>query len=133
MTARIVPTLKTDKGFTPKISEKTDTVFREITTGKVTQRLEKAALLKALRIERDRPNTPTAPVLIPPHPPVLADVCKERNGRRVQCRRNAPRGFISHGRRSWRSRLFVFSLLKFLAKRRIFGNRGKLGLYLALD
>jgi hypothetical protein len=61
MKTRIVPTLTTDKGFTCKISEKTDTVFREITTGKVTQRLEKAALLKALRIERERPTRPQRP------------------------------------------------------------------------
>jgi hypothetical protein len=40
------------------MSEKTDTVFREITTGKVDERLEKAALLKALRIERERPTRP---------------------------------------------------------------------------
>jgi hypothetical protein len=40
------------------MSEKTDTVFREITTGKVNERLEKAALLKALRIERERPTRP---------------------------------------------------------------------------
>ena len=37
------------------IREKTDTVFRPITTGDVAGRLEKAALLKALRIERERP------------------------------------------------------------------------------
>jgi len=37
------------------ISEKTQTVFRPITCGDVAGRLETAALLKALRIERDRP------------------------------------------------------------------------------
>lgn len=62
MPVHIAPTLKTHKGFRCKISEKTGTVFREITTGKIDQRLEKAALLKALRIERDRPTRPQRPV-----------------------------------------------------------------------
>lgn len=44
------------KRFACPIREKTDTVFRQITTGDVASRLEKAALLKALRIERDRPT-----------------------------------------------------------------------------
>lgn len=46
------------KRFTCPIREKTETVFRPITTGDVAGRLEKAALLKALRIERDRPTRP---------------------------------------------------------------------------
>lgn len=62
MPIHITPTLKTRKGFKCKISEKTGTVFREITTGKVDQRLEKAGLLKALRIERERPTRPQRPV-----------------------------------------------------------------------
>lgn len=40
------------------ISEKTQTVFRPIKSGDVAGRLERAALLKALRIERDRPLRP---------------------------------------------------------------------------
>lgn len=40
------------------ISEKTGTVFREIKTGNVKERLEKSALLRALRIERERPMRP---------------------------------------------------------------------------
>ena len=47
--------LKRRKLFICPIHEKTDTVFQEITTGDVAARLEKSALLKALRIERDRP------------------------------------------------------------------------------
>jgi hypothetical protein len=58
MSNAIIPTLETDKGFTCRLNEKTDTVFREITTGKVAKRLENAALLKALRIERNRPTRP---------------------------------------------------------------------------
>lgn len=38
------------------ISEKTGTVFKGISAGDITARIEKAALLKALRIERDRPK-----------------------------------------------------------------------------
>lgn len=41
--------------FVCPIREKTETVFRPITTGDVAGRLEKAGLLKALRIERERP------------------------------------------------------------------------------
>jgi len=47
---------KGSKDFSCPIREKTDTVFRKITTGDVSNRLEKAALLKALRIERERPT-----------------------------------------------------------------------------
>jgi len=50
--------LKHPKHFTCPIREKTETVFRPITTGDVARRLEKAELLKALRIERDRPIRP---------------------------------------------------------------------------
>ena len=49
---------KRPKRFTCPIREKTETVFRQITTGDVAGRLEKAALLKALRIERNRPIRP---------------------------------------------------------------------------
>lgn len=41
--------------FTCPVSEKTGTVFKEISTGDVPARVERAALLKALRIERNRP------------------------------------------------------------------------------
>lgn len=44
------------KRFKCPIQEKTDTVFRKITTGDVVGRIETAALLKALRIERERPT-----------------------------------------------------------------------------
>lgn len=50
--------IKHRKLFIAPISEKTDTVFREITTGNVAACLEKAGLLKALRIERARPIRP---------------------------------------------------------------------------
>jgi len=50
--------IKHRKLFISPIHEKTDTVFREITTGNVAARLEKSALLKALRIERERPIRP---------------------------------------------------------------------------
>ncbi|MGV1758441.1 hypothetical protein [Rhizobium sp. P44RR-XXIV] len=46
------------KLFISPIREKTDTVFREITSGNVAARLEKSGLLKALRIERGRPIRP---------------------------------------------------------------------------
>ena len=49
---------KTRVGFHCTISEKTDTVFRDITTGKVDKQMEKAGLLRALRIERSRPIRP---------------------------------------------------------------------------
>lgn len=62
MPIHIAPNSKKHRGFRCGISEKTDTVFREITTGKVDQRLEKAALLKALRIERERPTRPQRPL-----------------------------------------------------------------------
>ncbi|MDE1996983.1 MAG: hypothetical protein KGI75_31075 [Rhizobiaceae bacterium] len=45
-----------EKKFICRLSEKRDTVFREITTGDVDKRQERAALLKALRIERERPT-----------------------------------------------------------------------------
>ncbi len=47
-----------EKRFICPIHEKTATVYRDITTGDVGARLEKAALLKAIRIERDRPIRP---------------------------------------------------------------------------
>jgi hypothetical protein len=50
--------IKHKKLFISPIREKTDTVFREITTGNVAARLEKSGLLKALRIERERPTRP---------------------------------------------------------------------------
>jgi hypothetical protein len=50
--------LKTAKGFRCTISEKTDTVFGAINTGNVAKRLERAGLLRALRIERNRPVRP---------------------------------------------------------------------------
>lgn len=50
--------IKHRKLFISPICEKTDTVFREITTGNVAARLEKSGLLKALRIERGRPTRP---------------------------------------------------------------------------
>jgi hypothetical protein len=40
------------------ISERTGTVFRRIVAGDVDVCREKAALLKALRIERERPTRP---------------------------------------------------------------------------
>ena len=46
---------KVRRRFICPIHERTEKVFRKITTGDVSARLEKAALLKALRIERDRP------------------------------------------------------------------------------
>ena len=49
---------KIHSGSKIRMSEKTDTVFREITTGNIDKRLEKARLLKALRIERERPMRP---------------------------------------------------------------------------
>ncbi|MBB4571707.1 hypothetical protein [Rhizobium leucaenae] len=38
------------------ISEKTDMILRKIASGDVAARLEKAALLKAFKSERDRPK-----------------------------------------------------------------------------
>ncbi|KAA0682504.1 hypothetical protein DTW90_36795 [Neorhizobium sp. P12A] len=49
---------KVAKGFQSPIREKTTTVFRSINTGDVAKRRERAGLLKALRIERNRPTRP---------------------------------------------------------------------------
>jgi hypothetical protein len=49
---------KVAKGFQCSIREKTTTVFRSINSGDVAKRRERAGLLKALRIERNRPTRP---------------------------------------------------------------------------
>lgn len=58
--SRVSPVAKHSAAKCP-ISEKTDTVFRKIKTGNVRERLETSALLKALRIERERPMRPQRP------------------------------------------------------------------------
>jgi hypothetical protein len=55
---RIISASRAAKGFQCSIREKTGTVFRAIETGDVGKRLQNASLLKALRIERNRPGRP---------------------------------------------------------------------------
>lgn len=55
---RVTSARKVAKGFQCRIREKTATVFRTIETDDIAKRLENAALLKALRIERNRPGRP---------------------------------------------------------------------------
>lgn len=55
---RVTSARRVAKGFQCPIREKTATVFRAIDTGDIAKRLENAALLKALRIERNRPRRP---------------------------------------------------------------------------
>ena len=55
---RVTSARRVAKSFQCPIREKTATVFRAIDTGDIAKRLENAALLKALRIERNRPRRP---------------------------------------------------------------------------
>jgi hypothetical protein len=55
---RITSASNVARGFQCSIREKTATVFRTIKTGNVAKRLQNAALLRALRIERNRPGRP---------------------------------------------------------------------------
>jgi hypothetical protein len=55
---KIIDASRARKGFQCPIHEKTGTVFRAIETGDIPKQLENAALLKALRIERNRPGRP---------------------------------------------------------------------------